>query len=74
MEEALVDKSPIPLKDYQGLHVEIDEEKNNPVWIYMPKWLFFYTIFKFSQRLKHTTSLFDILEWFEMKRRWIKHA
>jgi len=31
MEEALVDKSPIPLKDYQGLHVEIDEEKNNPV-------------------------------------------
>ena len=29
MEEALVDKSPIPLKDYQGLHVEIDEEKKN---------------------------------------------
>ena len=49
MEEALVDKSPIPLKDYQGLHVEIDEEKNNPVWIYMPKWVFFTQFLNFHK-------------------------
>ena len=49
MEEALVDKSPIPLKDYQGLHVEIDEENNNPVWIYMPKWVFFTQFLNFHK-------------------------